>query len=96
MTESKKITSVEASHILVETEEQAVNILARLDEGASFSELAMATSKCPSGQRGGSLGVFTQGQMVKPFEEAAFKLEVGKTSKPVETQFGWHIIHRTA
>ncbi|WP_162408958.1 peptidylprolyl isomerase [Acuticoccus sediminis] len=85
---------VTASHILVETEDEAKDIIKQLDDGADFAELAEENSKDPgSAQKGGSLGKFTRGQMVKPFEDAAFALEPGQiTEEPVQSQFGWHII----
>ena len=86
---------VRASHILVKTEEEANNLLAELNEGANFGELAQAHSLCPSKRDGGDLGFFGRGMMVKPFEDAAFELEVGQTSAPVQTQFGWHLIQLT-
>lgn len=85
-------TSVKASHILVNTEEDANKIKSRIDYGESFEKLAKLYSKCPSGQQGGDLGYFERGQMVKSFEDAAFSLPIGKVSEPVRTQFGWHII----
>ncbi|ORE91934.1 peptidylprolyl isomerase [Acuticoccus yangtzensis] len=83
-----------ASHILVETEEEAKDLIAQLNDGADFAKLAEEHSKDPgSAARGGSLGNFTRGRMVKPFEDAAFALEVGEiTEEPVQSQFGWHII----
>lgn len=82
-----------ASHILVKEKAEAEEIIKQLDEGADFAELAREKSTGPSGPNGGSLGYFTQGQMVKPFEEAALALEAGSyTKEPVETQFGWHVI----
>ncbi|MCK7612520.1 peptidylprolyl isomerase [Roseibium sediminicola] len=82
-----------ASHILVKEKAEAEEIIKQLDEGADFAELAREKSTGPSGPNGGSLGYFTQGQMVKPFEEAALALEPGSyTKEPVETQFGWHVI----
>jgi parvulin-like peptidyl-prolyl isomerase len=88
--------NVKASHILVEKQSQALRILEELKVGADFGELARKHSTCPSGKRGGDLGSFGRGQMVKPFEEAAFALNVGETGKePVRTQFGYHIIKRT-
>ena len=68
----------------------------QLAAGADFEELAKANSDCPSGQKGGSLGEFTHGQMVKAFEDVAFSQEIGKVSDIVETQFGYHLIKTTA
>ena len=87
---------VKASHILVSTLGEAVNLHNQLKEGADFAELALKNSKCPSGRAGGDLGFFGRGQMVKPFEDAAFSLEAGTISDPVQTQFGYHLIKRTA
>lgn len=87
----EKIT---ASHILVASEELAFEVLQKCGGGASFSELAEKYSTCPSARKGGSLGSFGRGQMVKPFEEAAFALKVGEISDPVQTQFGFHLIMR--
>jgi peptidyl-prolyl cis-trans isomerase C len=84
---------VHARHILVDEKAAAEQIIADLKGGASFEELAKEHSKDPSGQNGGDLGFFGKGQMVPPFEEAAFALEPGETSEePVESQFGWHVI----
>jgi len=88
--------TVSASHILVDTEDEAKAIKARLDAGEDFAEIAKSDSKCPSSVRGGDLGTFGRGKMVKEFEDAAFALEVGKVSEPVHTQFGWHLIKVTA
>lgn len=85
-------TKVNASHILVKTEPEAVAIKAELDSGKSFEELAKAKSTCPSGKNGGSLGWFTHGQMVREFEKTAFSMKKGQVSSPVKSQFGWHII----
>ncbi|MFQ5643436.1 MAG: peptidylprolyl isomerase [Thiogranum sp.] len=82
-----------ARHILVDDEETARKLIAELDGGADFSELAKANSTGPSGKTGGELGWFSPKQMVAPFSEAAAKLEKGAyTKEPVKTQFGWHII----
>lgn len=81
-----------ASHILVETEEEAVTLLAELNGGADFAELAQAKSTGPSGPNGGELGWFGAGMMVKQFEDVVVGLDVGKLSEPVQTQFGWHVI----
>ena len=82
----------DASHILVETEEAAQQIVTRLEEGADFAELAREESTGPSGPRGGALGWFGPGMMVPEFEQAVAELEVGEISEPVQTQFGWHVI----
>ncbi len=83
---------VHARHILVDTKEEAEKIIQQLNDGGSFEELAKQ-SKDPSGQNGGDLGFFSHGQMVKPFEDAAFALEPGQiTEEPVQSQFGWHVI----
>ena len=81
-----------ASHILVETEEEAQALIEELAAGADFAELAQEHSTGPSGPNGGQLGWFSAGMMVPSFEEAAFALEVGEVSAPVQTQFGWHVI----
>lgn len=84
---------VKASHILVESAEEADKLIAELDNGADFAELAKANSTGPSGPNGGDLGFFSKGQMVPEFEDAAFALEPGSyTEAPVKTQFGYHII----
>ena len=86
--------SVNADHILVETEEKALEILAKINAGEiSFADAAKEFSSCPSGQRGGNLGDFGRGQMVPEFDKAVFELEVGAiTAEPVKTQFGYHLI----
>ncbi|MCG6884927.1 MAG: peptidylprolyl isomerase [Silicimonas sp.] len=81
-----------ASHILVETEEEAAALVTDLEGGADFAELAKEKSTGPSGPRGGELGWFGAGMMVAPFEEAVVALEIGSISAPVQTQFGWHVI----
>ena len=85
---------VNARHILVESLEEIQKIQSQLSEGVLFTQLAKTYSKCPSGANGGDLGAFGHGQMVKPFEDAAFNLEIGKVSEPVQTQFGYHLIQR--
>ncbi|MCP5038541.1 MAG: peptidylprolyl isomerase, partial [Rhodobacteraceae bacterium] len=79
-----------ASHILVETEEEAAGLIVMLEEGGDFAALAAEHSTGPSGPNGGELGWFGLGMMVKPFEDAVLTLEVGQVSAPVQTQFGWH------
>lgn len=88
-------TEVRASHILVKTEQEAMDLYNEIKNGASFADLAAENSMCPSGRNGGDLGFFGKGMMVKPFEDAAFELEVGEISQPVQTQFGWHLIQLT-
>ena len=86
------VQKVNASHILVRTETEALACITYLRQGRTFEDLAKEKSICPSGKKGGSLGWFGRGQMVKEFENAAFSLKKGEISKPVKTQFGWHII----
>ena len=86
---------VQASHILVETEEEAQEVREALNKGMAFAEAAMQYSKCPSNQQGGDLGMFQKGQMVPEFEAAAFELKMNEVSEPVKTQFGYHIILKT-
>lgn len=85
-------TEYNASHILVETEEEAAALVTELEGGADFAELAKEKSTGPSGPGGGELGWFGTGAMVAPFEEAVLAAEVGAVSAPVQTQFGWHVI----
>lgn len=86
---------VRASHILVKTESEAQQIIHQIKGGASFEEIAKNVSACPSGKSGGDLGYFGRNRMVKPFEDAAFNLDVGQLSAPVKTQFGYHVIKVT-
>lgn len=81
-----------ASHILVETEESALDLIAQLEGGADFATLAQEHSTGPSGPNGGQLGWFGEGAMVAPFEAAVMDMEVEAISAPVQTQFGWHVI----
>lgn len=81
-----------ASHILVDTEEEAKNILMVSKEGSNFSDLAKENSTGPSASNGGDLGWFGRGAMVSEFDEAVSQMKVGDISGPVKTQFGWHII----
>ncbi len=84
---------VRASHILVESEEEAKEILKVLEKDGDFAKLARERSTGPSGPRGGDLGYFVRSQMVQPFSDAAFALEPGAVSPdPVKTEFGWHVI----
>jgi peptidyl-prolyl cis-trans isomerase C len=85
---------IRARHILVADEEEAKAIIAELDGGRDFAEIANEKSRDPgSGSAGGDLGFFGRGSMVKPFEDAAFALDVGAyTPSPVKSDFGWHVI----
>ncbi len=104
------MASVRASHILLmyqgssrstasrtkdQASQQIVAIQAQIQGGADFAELAKAHSDCPSKAKGGDLGSFGPGQMVKAFETAAFGMDVGGVSGVVETEFGYHLIKRT-
>ncbi|MGR3712900.1 MAG: peptidylprolyl isomerase [Shimia sp.] len=81
-----------ASHILVASEQEAIDLIATLEGGADFAELAKEKSTGPSGPSGGELGWFGMGQMVQPFEAAVAEMAAGDVSAPVKTQFGWHVI----
>ena len=87
---------IKCSHILVKKHSEALQVLERIRKGESFADLARELSiDRGSGKRGGDLGLFGRGQMVKEFEDAAFKLKKGElTNEPVRTQFGYHIIRR--
>jgi parvulin-like peptidyl-prolyl isomerase len=85
---------IHCAHILVKTEQEVKLIADQLNKGVSFSKLATEKSLCPSKKKGGDLGTFGRGQMVREFEQVAFALQKGQISQPVKTQFGWHIIKR--
>ncbi|MBT8415100.1 MAG: peptidylprolyl isomerase [Boseongicola sp.] len=85
-------TEYNASHILVETEDEALAIIEEIEGGAEFALVAQEKSTGPSGPNGGQLGWFGTGAMVAPFEEAVVAMEAGTVSAPVQTQFGWHVI----
>jgi peptidyl-prolyl cis-trans isomerase C len=86
------MATARAKHILVETEEECNDLINQLKEGAEFSVLAQENSKCPSGQQGGDLGSFQNGQMVPEFDQVIFNEKLGLYTKPVQTQFGYHVI----
>ncbi|MHA1227574.1 MAG: peptidylprolyl isomerase [Candidatus Hodarchaeales archaeon] len=89
------VDKITAKHILVKKRTLAETIIEELNNGAKFEELAKKYSTCPSKKRGGNLGEFGRGQMVKEFEVAAFNLQKGQvTQVPVKTKFGFHIIKR--
>ena len=85
---------VHCAHILVKSESEAKAVLERLKKGEKFGAIAQVVSLCPSGKRGGDLGTFTRGKMVKEFETAAFALNKGEVSGIVKTKFGCHIVKR--
>ena len=84
-----------ARHILVETREQCEQIKNQILEGSDFAEMARTHSLCPSGEKGGDLGKFYPGQMVREFDTVVFNDTVGVVHGPVETQFGYHLIEIT-
>ena len=90
--QAKEITQVCASHILVPTEMDAIKLKSQIKSYEDFKYYARIYSTCPSGRNGGSLGCFGRGQMVKPFENAAFNGNIGEVSDPVKTQFGYHLL----
>lgn len=85
-----------ARHILVDTEEQCLELKKQIESGSDFAEMARQNSKCPSGRRGGDLGEFHPGQMVKEFDEVVFSAELNKVHGPVKTQFGYHLLEITS
>ncbi len=85
---------VHCAHILVKTEKEVNTVLERLKKGEKFSAIAKDVSLCPSKKRGGDLGTFGRGQMVKEFEKVAFALDKGQIFPIVKTKFGYHIIRR--
>jgi peptidyl-prolyl cis-trans isomerase C len=87
---------VTASHILVESESLANDLMEQITSGEKFAQLANEHSKCPSGKYGGNLGQFTRGKMVKEFEDAVFELAPGSVGGPIKTQFGYHLVYRQA
>ncbi len=98
--EAKEVQQVRALHILVPTQEQALEIRKEILTGQNQQEIfenfmnaAKKYSKCPSAKDGGILGWFSKGEMVPEFEQAAFNLPNGQVSEPVKTQFGWHLIY---
>ena len=93
--QKRKAAHVRASHILVPKLSLAQDIKKQIASGVSFNKLAQKFSECPSKKKGGDLGFFRRGEMVKEFEQAVYSMKVGEISEPVKTKFGYHIIKRT-
>ena len=91
---SEDFTQVRAAHILVKTKEEASDLRSKIVAGEmKFEDAAAQYSECPSGSRGGDLGYFGRGMMVKEFEVPSFNEPIGTVTEPIQTQFGWHLIH---
>lgn len=90
------MTRASARHILVSSENECQALKGQIENGADFAELARQHSQCPSSRRGGELGEFGRGQMVREFDEVVFSAAVGEVQGPVKTQFGYHLIEVTA
>jgi peptidyl-prolyl cis-trans isomerase C len=85
-----------ARHILVDNESQCQDLKKQIEDGADFAELAREHSSCPSGQKGGALGEFGPGQMVKEFDDVVFSGDLNTVHGPVKTQFGYHLLEITS
>ena len=85
----------DARHILVDNEQRCQELIDEINAGADFYELAKSNSLCPSKAKGGDLGTFSPGKMVKEFDEVVFNADVGVIYGPVKTEFGYHIIEVT-
>jgi peptidyl-prolyl cis-trans isomerase C len=90
------VPKASARHILVDSEETCQSLKSEIEGGADFADVARQHSTCPSGSRGGELGEFSPGMMVKEFDEVVFSAAVGELKGPVRTQFGYHLIEVTA
>ena len=89
------MASASARHILVDSEEKCVELKEQIEGGADFAEVARENSTCPSGRKGGSLGEFGPGQMVKEFDDVVFSGDLNVVHGPVKTQFGYHLLEIT-
>ncbi len=89
------MASASARHILVDTEELCNELKQQIENGTDFAEVAKEHSSCPSGKKGGDLGQFGPGQMVKEFDEVVFNKELNQVHGPVKTQFGYHLLEIT-
>jgi len=85
-----------ARHILVDTKEECESLKQQIEDGVDFVEIAKQHSSCPSGSKGGELGEFSPGQMVKEFDEVVFNEELNTVHGPVKTQFGYHLLEITS
>lgn len=90
------MTTASARHILVTTEEDCENLKSKIEDGEDFATVAAAHSQCPSGKKGGDLGEFSPGQMVKEFDDVVFSAEVNTVHGPIKTSFGYHLIEITS
>lgn len=90
------MTKASARHILVDSEEKCEQLKSEIQAGTDFAEVARQNSNCPSGQQGGELGEFSQGQMVPEFDEIVFSADLNTVHGPVKTQFGYHLIEITS
>ena len=90
------MTQAAARHILVEDENLCNELKARINNGEDFSTIAKEFSSCPSGEKGGDLGTFGPGQMVKEFDEVVFSANINEVQGPVKTQFGYHLLEVTS
>lgn len=90
------MSKASARHILVKTEEECNALKQQIAEGADFADMANEHSTCPSGRKGGELGTFGPGQMVKEFDEVVFNGEINTVLGPVKTQFGYHLLEVTS
>ncbi len=90
------MATASARHLLVESEELCNELKTKIQEGADFADVAKEHSKCPSGQDGGDLGSFTEGQMVPEFDKVVFNEALNEVHGPVQTQFGYHLLEVTS
>ncbi len=90
------MASASARHLLVESEELCNELKTKIQDGADFADVAKEHSKCPSGQDGGDLGTFGQGQMVPEFDTVIFNEALNEVHGPIKTQFGYHLLEVTS
>ena len=86
---------IKTSHILVNTQEEAINLKKEIEEGKSFEEIAQTVSLCPSKDQKGDIGFTMRGRLLPEYEKVAFALEQGTISEPVKTKEGWHLVKVT-